>query len=51
MMNHTKMTWFNTSGLIVSKEVVIFAAKPVILTIDIMTFSIVSQPSKNLSGS
>lgn len=48
MMNHTTTTWFNTSGLTVSKEVVIFAAKPVILTIDIMTFSDVSQPSKNV---
>lgn len=38
MMNHTKMTWFNTISLIASKEVVIFA-KTVILTIDQMIFS------------
>lgn len=50
MMNHTKMTWFNTISLIASKEVVIFA-KTVILTIDQMTFSDVIQPSKNVQGS
>lgn len=48
MMNHTKMRWFNTSSLRVSKKIVIFAAKSVILTADVMTFSIAIQPNKNV---
>lgn len=50
-MSHTKMKWFNNSRLRVSKKTVIFAAKSVILTADIMTFPNVSQPDKNLQGS
>lgn len=34
MMHHTKMMWFNASSLRVSKKIVIFAAKKVILTVD-----------------
>ena len=31
-MSHTKKMWFNTSSLRVSKKIVTFAAKKVILT-------------------
>lgn len=42
----TKMTPFNTISLTASKEVVIFAAKTVLLSIDQMTFSDMIQPAK-----
>ena len=45
------MTQFNTISLTASNEVVIFAVKTVILSIDQMTFSDMIQPSKNVHGS